>query len=265
VQSNSLVQTELENHRDITGSGFEIKLGTIFRPIEESPFRVGVYINSPVFYNLKSSNNSGLRLNGDYYDGSPRVDSYKYEFRTPWKFGFSLCHTIDNYLALGATYEYADYSTTDARIKDDSDYYYDEYNSESDDAMNAHVKKTLKGVSTLKLGAEYRPDENIAIRAGYNYVSPMYKQDASRGVDVWSLGNYTSSSTEYINWKDTHRFTIGIGFNLDKNLKLDAAYQYSMQKGQFLPFAGSDDDNLPFDKEVDFKRNQWMLTLTYNM
>ena len=51
--------------------------------------------------------------------------------------------------------------------------------------------------------------------------------------------------------------------NLDKNWKLDLAYQYSTQKGQFLPFTGSD-NNLPFDVEVKNNRNQWMLTAGYS-
>ena len=133
------------------------------------------------------------------------------------------------------------------------------------DAMNDHIKKTLKGVSTFKVGAEYKPDKDLALRIGYNYVSPMYVKDAFRGVDVWSLGNYNSSSTEYVNWESTHRLTVGLGFNLGSGFKLDAAYQYSAQKGQFLPFSGSDDDNIPAQQKVSFNRNQWMMSLTYTL
>jgi long-subunit fatty acid transport protein len=262
---HNVSDVELEDKREIEGTGVDVKLGAIFCPVEESPFRIGVYLNSPTFYSMESSNKTVLRWK---VNGTPDYEgvnsSFKYEYRTPWKFGLSAGHTIDNYLAFGATYEYADYSTSDARIKDASyDSYYDTYSSESDDKMNAHIKQTLKGVSTFKVGVEYRPDKDLAIRMGYNYVSPMYKKDASRGVDVWSIANCESSSTEYINWKDTHRLTVGLGFNLGSGFKLDAAYQFSTQKGQFLPFAGGADDNLPYDKEVKFARNQWMMTLTY--
>lgn len=253
----------LEDHRDIDGTGVAVKLGTIFRPMEDSPFRVGLFLHSPTFYSLTSYNHTNLFLNGKEYDGSPRSGELKYLFYTPWKFGVSLGHTIGSQLALGATYEYADYGSTDARIKDNG--WYDNYDdSESDDAMNAHIKETLKGVSTVKLGVEYKPDPALAIRFGYNYVSPMYQKDASRGVDIQSLGNYYSSTTEYINWKDTHRITVGLGFSLSPYVKLDVAYQYRTQKGQFLPFAGSDDDNLPFDKDVKNNRHQWLATLAYS-
>ena len=66
VKSNTLdLRTaELEDSRDIDGSGYEVKLGAVIRPIESSPFRFGLYINSPIFYDLRSVNKTGLRLNG---------------------------------------------------------------------------------------------------------------------------------------------------------------------------------------------------------
>ena len=264
---NILRTAELEDSRDIDGTGYEVKFGAVIRPIESSPFRFGLYINSPIFYALRSVNKTGLRLNGQYYaNDNPRHDELKYEFRTPWKFGVSLGHTIGTNLALGATYEYSDYGATDARIKrgESYDWYYDTYysNTERDKEMNDHIKQTLKGVHTVKVGAEFKPIPIMAIRLGYNYLSPMYKKDAYRGVEVWSLGNYYSSETDYVNWKATHRITAGVGFTFDK-FKVDMAYQYQTKKGQFLPFAGSDDDNLPFDQEVKNNRQQVLVTLGY--
>ena len=274
VQPNpyQLYDASLEDSRNIDGTGVDVKAGVIFRPIEESPFRLGLYINTPIFYSLKSNNVTTLLLNGERYgDHNPHASSFEYEFRTPWKFGFSAGHTVSNYLALGATVEYTDYSATDARIKGDSgyDWYYDQYwsTSDSDNAMNAHVKETLKGVATVKVGAEVKPDKDLAIRAGYNYVAPMYKEEGVRGFlqdgsPVWADGTYFSSTTDYTNWKATHRLTLGLGVGLGANWKLDAAYQYSMQKGQFLPFTGSD-DNQPFATSVKNNRHQWMLSAAY--
>ena len=270
VKSNTLdLRTaELEDSRDLDGSGYEVKLGAVIRPIESSPFRFGLYINSPIFYDLRSVNKTGLRLNGQYFaDENPRHDELKYEFRTPWKFGVSLGHTIGTNLALGATYEFSDYGATDARIKrgEGYDWYYDTYytKTDRDKEMNDHIKQTLKGVHTVKVGAEFKPMPIMSLRLGYNFVSPMYKQDAYRGVDVWSLGNYYSSETNYVNWKATHRITAGVGFTFD-HFKVDMAYQYQTKKGQFLPFAGSGNDNLPFDQEVKNNRQQVLLTLGYS-
>ena len=54
------------------------------------------------------------------YDKGHSGESYDYKVFTPWRFGLSLGHTVGNYLALGATYEYADYSTTKSRINTDA-------------------------------------------------------------------------------------------------------------------------------------------------
>ena len=142
-------------------------------------------------------------------------------------------------LALGAVYEYADYSSCDMRTIDGytydywSDTNYD--NSSTDQAMKRLIEKTLKGVSTLKLGAELKPTPQLSLRAGYNYVSSAYQQDAERDQTVPSPGVFYASSTDYTNWGDTHRFTCGIGTNIDK-FRIDLAYQYQMRNGDFYPF-----------------------------
>ena len=48
----------------ITGTGYDVKAGIIFRPVEESPFRIGAYVNSPVFYDLSLSAAHDLSMYG---------------------------------------------------------------------------------------------------------------------------------------------------------------------------------------------------------
>jgi opacity protein-like surface antigen len=93
----------------------------------------------------------------------------------------------------------------------------------------------LRGVHTLKAGVEFRPDASFALRLGYNYVSPIYKQEAYRDQTLNSPGVYMASTTDYTNWKDTHRLTAGVGFNIEK-FRIDVAYQYSATKGDFYPY-----------------------------
>ncbi len=222
-----------DNHK-ISGYGYNVKAGLIFRPIEESPFRIGVSVATPTFYSLTTENYTTIGTNVDR--SSAKED---FRFNTPWKFGLSLGHTVGSNLALGAVYEYADYGSCDMRTIDGEyyDYWNDSYytQSSSDNVMERHTENTLKGVSTLKLGAEFKPDKNIALRIGYNYVSPMYQENGVRDQTLQSPGVYYASTTHYINWKDTHRITAGVGFSFDK-FRLDLAYQYSMRKGDFYPF-----------------------------
>ena len=258
----------MKDSHKITGQGFDIKAGIIVRPIEESPFRVGVSVASPTFYKLTTSNLTSIH---DQYGMVKQLDSETdFRFNTPWKFGLNVGHTVDNYLALGASYEYADYSTNDMRAISGSGYDWDGYyyeNSDSDPVMKRHTERTLKRVSTLKLGAEYRIDQNVAVRVGYNYVSPMYKESGVRDLTLSSPGTYMASTTDYTNWKDTHRLTAGVGFTFDQ-LRLDLAYQYSIRDGDFYPYM----KELSYDGErnqaaavnVKDNRHQLLCTLTYS-
>ena len=258
----------------IDGSGFDIKAGVIFRPIAASPFRIGVYVNSPVFYDLRlrGANDVTLTNSANAKGDSGQEASYDFRLNTPWKFGISLGHTVSNYLALGATYEFADYGSTDNRIINGGYYdpwsggYYD--TSSSDEAMNAHTKATLKGVHTLKLGAEYKPTSAWAIRLGYNFVSPMFREQGFRDGSIDSPGNAYATSTDYTNWKSTNRITAGLGYATGK-FNIDLAYQYSQTNGEFFPFmnfsGGADHalDNVVSQTNVSDNRHQVLLTVGY--
>ena len=284
----------VNDERRITGTGYNASFGIIFRPVDASPFRIGLSVSTPTWYDLKTSNytylinntkaDGGGKLQGDYPNYTTG-ESYEFKLFTPWKFGVSLGHTVGNYLALGASYEYADFSRLDTRVNDgyDVDYWGDVYeHSSSDEPMNRHTRETLKAVSTLKIGAEAKVMPNLAVRAGYNYVSPMFKKEGYKDGNIDSYGSNYSSATDYTNWEATNRYTVGIGYTLGK-MSFDLAYQYAQTNGKFHPFAdsyldytypGQDSngndvtmteslDNYANAVKVSNKRNQLLLTLTY--
>lgn len=265
----SVGPVSIGDDRRIDGQGFDIKAGIIFRPVETSPFRIGLYVNTPTWYDLTTENYTTLdnRSQVGLYDSGKSEEVYDFKMYTPWKFGVSLGHTIGSSLALGATYEFADYSSVDSRVITGSsyDWYYDSYvdDSDHDVAMNDHTGRTLKGVSTLKLGAEYRPDNDIYVRFGYNYVSPMYKMEGYKDGKLISPGSYYASTADFTNWKATNRFTCGLGYNVGK-LSLDLAYQYSVQNGEFSPFMSYTADNIAPCVDVSNKRHQLLLSMTYH-
>lgn len=272
----------------ITGSGFDVKAGVVFRPVADSPFRIGAYVNSPIYYDLTLCGDNDVIMDGNNtpatyisasgaqpcYTKGEKGQSMDYDFRlnTPWKVGASLGHTVGNYLALGATYEYAWFNHMDNRVKDGG--YYDDWygtfyeTSSSDDVMNADTRANLKGVSTVKVGAEIKPVDMLSIRLGYNYVSPMFNDGAYRDQTLASNGVDVASSTDYTNWKAINRFTCGVGFNYE-NLFIDVAYQYSVQNGDFYPFmnytnsSSASLNNVAQATKVDNKRHQLMMTVGY--
>lgn len=285
-RDNPIGNTVLADEREITGNGFDIKAGAIFRPFEDSPFRIGVAISTPTWYDLKSKNATLLINATDYeqlhpdvknwgYDEFSSGETYEFKYYTPWKFGLSLGHTFGNYLALGAGYEYADYSTSDNRINDG----YDEYgepDSYSDNVMNRHTENTLKGVSTWRVGAELKPDASLAVRFGYNYLSSMYSKNGFRDTNLASIGNWYSSTADYTNWESTQRLTCGMGYK-HNGWSFDVAYQYNITKGTFYPFQLSEfqdiiangngdlvnETNYTTPTKVDFKRHQLLFTVGY--
>lgn len=285
----------VNDERRITGTGYNASFGIILRPVDASPFRIGLSVTTPTLYDLKTSNytylinntkaDGGGKLQGDYPNYTTG-ESYEFKLFTPWKFGVSLGHTVGNYLALGASYEYADYSRLDTRVNDGYDvvdYWGDVYeHSSSDEPMNRHTRETLKAVSTFKIGAEAKVLPNLAVRAGYNYVSPMFKKEGYKDGNIDSYGSNYSSATDYTNWEATNRYTVGVGYTLGK-MSFDLAYQYAQTNGKFHPFAdsyldytypGQDSngndvtmteslDNYANAVKVSNKRNQLLLTLTY--
>ena len=266
------------DERQIRGTGFDVALGVIVRPIESSPFRFGVSVKTPTWYNLTTENYTTVKntSKSGLYDNGKIREAYDFKLYTPWKFGVSLGHTVGNYLALGASFDYEDYGAADTRINDgvivDGRGAF-ETNSR-DRVMKAHTERTLKGVSTFKVGAEIKAAPEVAIRVGYNYVSPAYNSNAQKDMTLESPGTYYASATDFTNWKATNRFTCGIGY-AKKGFHADLAFQYAAQKGDFYPFQSlettyTDADNAtqtavcnPGATEVTNNRSQLLLTVGY--
>ena len=268
--ANNIPGLTLNDSREITGTGFDVKLGAIVRPMAESPFRLGAYIHTPVWYDLTTSNYTVLT------DGTARPnvgETYDFRVNTPWKFGLSAGTTLADRIALGATYEYAAYNAMQTRIKDGGtyDWYYGTYyeSSHNDRVMNNHTEDALRGQHTLKLGVEAKITDHFSLRAGYNYLSALFKDLAEKNGSLNSPGTYYASSTSYVNWKDTNRFTFGLGWNVWR-FNIDLAYQYSQQNGTFYPFMNyydgpgtSVEDNIANPTKVNNKQHQLLLTMGY--
>ncbi len=277
ASNNSIGSMTVTDHRRIDGTGFNLKAGIIFFPIENCPFRIGASVATPTWYDMTSysntyiNNNTSIDNNPNDPNGSVYAD-YSYRVYTPWKFGVSLGHTIGNFLALGASYEYADYSSISSRYLTGYDYY--SGSSVKDHEMNNNTQHTLKGVSTVKVGAEWKATQELAVRLGYNFVSAMYRKDGFRDCTVNSLGTYFSSRADYVNWHDTNRITCGLGYSIG-NFAIDLAYQYNLTKGTYYPFMSSSADYTMSDGDVisvvndvkgtsiSNKRHQFLATLSY--
>ena len=250
--------------RRIEGTGIDVKAGIIVRPIAESPFRFGLYVSTPTWYELTTDNDTDFNNDSEYgcEDSWYSGESYKFRYYTPWKFGASLGHTLGTNVALGLTYEVSNYASAVNRIISDDPDYYDRERSYVDGPMKDNAENALKTVHLLKAGVEFKPDTDLALRAGYNYQSAAYNKNGVRDMKLDSPGVSYASTTDYVNWKDTHRITFGMGYKLS-GWNFDIAYQYQLTSGDFYPMQKFEADQNVGSTNVDFKRHQVLLTVGY--
>jgi hypothetical protein len=218
----------LENYYSLKGTGVDLKLGAILRPVEDSPFRLGLAIHTPTWYELTESTNATLSSDILAYDSpysqtlSDYLDysylTYDYRLITPWKFNVSAGTTFGGLVALGAEYEYSDYSSS--TLQDIDGYELGDQPS---------VEAFLKGVHTFRVGMEARLAPQFSIRAGYNYTSAVFADDAYS-----ALSSYRTS-TDFNNIKDKNTFTMGLGYR-GNVVYADLAYKCDMYKSDFYAF-----------------------------
>ena len=254
----------LESFNRIHGSGFDFKFGAIFRPIEDSPLRIGLAVHTPTYYKLTYTTGALLTSDlflpneaGDETLTRTTVDTYSalggrdmdrdFKLQTPWVFNASLGYTVGNNLALGAEYEYEDYSSMKFKYPEG-----DEMAWETGEA-----DLCMKGVSTLRLGAEYKPIPAFSLRAGYNYSTAAYKKDAIKALP----SNSINTDTDFANSKSMNTFTLGIGYRFS-SFYADLAYKFDTYKSDFYPFY-NDINGLvtPPTTEVTNTRSKVLFTL----
>lgn len=234
----------LKSWNQINGSGFDVKLGAIVRPFESSPFRIGVAVHTPTFYNLTYT--TSARLESDVFVGDDDqttpfdVDTYdevgdmnsEFRLRTPWKYNFSLGYTVGSSLALGAEYEYEDYSTMKFNTPEGYEMGYE----------TNEVNLCLKGTHSLRVGAEYKVIPSFAFRLGYNYITSAFKDEAIKAIPTNSI----MTDTGFSNPKSRSNYTVGIGYR-GSLFYADLAYQFTTYKEDFYAFYN----------EFELSPNQW--------
>ncbi|MDE6632956.1 MAG: hypothetical protein K2K23_08150, partial [Muribaculaceae bacterium] len=116
TENSSAVWT-LKNSYNANGTGFNVKVGFIYRPIQE--LRLGVSFASPTWYSINESyiastnfnysvNIPGLQQNNAVTnDGQWGLNSYN--FRTPWKLTVSAAGVIGKNIIVSADFEWQRY------------------------------------------------------------------------------------------------------------------------------------------------------------
>lgn len=238
----------LSNYKHITGSGWNIKFGLIFKPVNE--FRIGAAIHSPTWYSL--DHNYSANLGYSYYDpsrgdvsgadnsiennplaGNENTDvaSFSWRLRAPWRFMVGAAAVVGGKFILSADYEYLAYN--DMTIKNAN---YDGYGYLNDyvdnTAVNSDIKAYTQAGSVIRVGAEYRVTPQFSVRAGYNVALSNIKSDVrDGGVEVITSGTDPSFSLD----KNRNNISVGLGYRIG-SVSIDAAYVHTTRQSTLKPY-----------------------------
>jgi hypothetical protein len=97
-------------------------------------------------------------------------------------------------------------------------------------ADNNFIDQYTKNSSEIRVGGEYRQNKFKA-RLGYNYVQSPYEDITLNVANTNNVVNTTTINKPFMG--DINRFSAGLGYDFG-GFYIDAAYQYSTQKAQYL-------------------------------
>jgi hypothetical protein len=254
----------LTNYLNSNGTGFNVKFGMIFKPINE--FRLGIAVHTPTWYNMtdtywggigysyQPTDNSSYKSMSDFVDTNDGYDSwYDYKMRTPWRLMVGAAGVIGGQGIISVDYEYRGNNTLQLS---------DSYGTEYGDVTN-DVKTYYKGTNIVRVGGEYRVTPNFSLRAGYSYeASPVKSEAADDQVEVWTAGTIPS----YTFNKTTQYVTCGVGYRYH-GFYTDLAYVHRQRESTYHAYSplfenGTLLQTSPSAKLTD-KNNQVVLSVGY--
>lgn len=236
VLKNGNAGVTLRNYRNVSGNGFNLKLGLILKPINE--FRIGFAVHTPTWHHLSSSSYAGVDYS--YYNpaspegernpltGTEETDDayYNFHLNSPWKIMVGAAAVIGSQAIVSLDYERQAYGNTKISYQDQRGDYV------SDDYVNDDTKNYFKAANILRLGVEYRLTPAFSLRAGYNHTSTSTKQDVLDGsVEVLTAG----TNPAYTLNRDVNSFSLGLGYHYQA-FYADAAYVYRNKKSTYYAF-----------------------------
>lgn len=193
------------------GNGFSFSLGAIAKVSEN--IRIGGSYQSPTWYRILDD--FAQRADTDFAGKNPNIRSInfgvvnlfdEYRIRTPGKLTGSMAIIFGRKGLISVDYEYQDYSNAELRPASDPNF----------SAENQFIASALGGVSTVRLGGEYRLGA-LSLRAGYRYQQSPFNDN-----DLWG---------------DLQGYSAGLGYAWGPN-RIDLSYARSQQDTSALLYDG---------------------------
>ena len=193
-----------DNFLHTEGTGFSFNVGAIAKLNEN--VRLGGSYQSPTWYRL--TDDTSQRINSDLADSDIGFIDFnivnlfeRYTIKTPSKVTGSLAIIFGKQGLLSFDYGYQDMSQAELRPTGDPSFA----------SENQFISNTLGGVSSYRIGGEYRIDR-VSLRGGYRFEQSPF---ADGGSNSGGIGDLTA-------------FSGGIGYNFGGS-RLDLAFSRSDQ------------------------------------
>jgi len=214
----------IKNILKTTGTGIGLKIGAIYVPLDY--LRVGFSIQTPVKYTISDFHYADLYYyystdsNGTIY--TPDGDN-KYKLQSPFVYNLSSSFIIGKKGVIGI--EYVNSQNSGSKLmnleNNTSDYSYE----------NDSINVLFNNQHTIKIGGEYKLNDNIALRAGYAFTGPA----SSSRLGKEMIPNTIRTDMEYFIHNSTTYLTAGVGYR-ESNWYIDLAMMNKMVNESFSPY-----------------------------
>ena len=202
------------------GSGVFGKIGFLWRPVDG--LRVGAAVQTPTIMEINERWIQDVNLN--YTDASVNGSAktpegeYSYRLRSPYRLNAGAAFTFAGMALVSADYEMTDYSTMKFMSKDGG------WSNDTFSSLNDQIRNCMGVSHMVRVGAEFKPLPEIAVRAGYNFTTtPEYVYE----------GNSKTKLNDRIN-----AFSVGLGYSSNGSFFADIAARMTMLADEYIsPYA----------------------------
>ena len=201
------------------GWGYNFKFGAIYKPVNQ--VRLGVSIHTPTYYRLHDEHTTSMfseiqEDNGKisrYEEYSP-INYYDYRLRTPMRTNFSGAFVIAKKGILSIDYELINYGKAEFYNGRDGDGFND---------TNTDIANAYKSSGNLRVGGEYKVNNMVSLRAGYELQLSAYND--------YAMDSFQPNSEANLNV-----YSGGIGYRSGPFFA-DVSYRYSIINDYILPYS----------------------------
>lgn len=166
------------------GTGYNFKLGAIFKPINN--LRLGASVATPTLFRINDrfETSMGSSITWDdqsteTFSSSSPYSEYDYRLTTPFKATVSAALVLGKRGLVSADMEYVDFSLAKLRQGGDGYDFADE---------NSDITDLFKPVTNIRVGGEYRLTNTFSLRAGYE-LQPSAFNTMAFGTSQPNAGN----------------------------------------------------------------------------